>query len=708
MTAEKTSGKSFFKEYFLFKLKKIRGFAAALAALNFVCVIVCAVCLICMQHRVMHFDEEEAYSFYSSDFILQFAILGAILCAFAAAVIMMILPALHFKMFNDRAAADTIVSLPVTYRERFWGDFLSGLSANIMSFVPCAVIAEILMAITQNGPVKALVRKMNDSPLYKNRDYYLSSIRDDFAGTAFKVIITLLICYIAAYCIGTFVTSCCGKLSSAVIFSFAGIFALAAFVTSAGAMFSMYAKGVVFSEVKFDSILYVPLIGMIYNAVNFIFQGTRLLAERPLYIIIHLVIISMLLVGAYFLGKRRKTESIGRDFVYGAVYHIIMLTALSSVINIIFISALPNGVSKSYDKFFFLIIALAAYAFFEFIRYRKFKKMLISAARFTGVFAVCLVSWSIVRATSSFGIGDFIPSAASVREVQLSGESFYFSLNGDGRDYIYRDREAIRSIENEHRKLLEYDLDLGRNLNISYILKDGREIKRFYGNTTEQYDSIDAFVAEVKKLPMYNTDIYGFLSDPEYDELTVYYVPSEYDTNCPRFTVKPEKTDELIRMLKYDIENKFSEVANWDTRSIVEFNYTRNGESKSDYYRVQKNFLDVVEFVNNPDNFVDNEETVRKSAHFTVIYSDDSGKAPITRMNVIFDDNDPSMNVQYLLKNIERADDIGSGTKISDKFVIFKDDGDSGEYVVRRDNENSAALAMMDLFEEQLQLKVGS
>lgn len=694
-----------FGKYYLYKLGRLKGFAIAFLALNILSLVGwgafayarfasdLADVRIGIMHGINSSDKGDLVAY------------GALACFIAGMLLMIVMAVVNFKSFTDRPSVDLLCALPITYKERFAGDFLSGLTVSMVSFVPCAVISVILMTAAQNGPLKELTRALKDTGqllFYGSlRDYYYPDVQDKIALFAFKIILSVLLCYIAAYCIGTFAAVCCGKVSSSVLTALGLIAALPTLFLFTESIIMYNSEGLP-DDAPYSMFL-IPPISFLASAadrINFDFRffDGFFVITAPFYLIVNLLVIAAVIIGAYFLGKRRKVEKTGHAFVYTAFYHAVTISAIAVTAEAAFAYYYVErddgrgGSMGPFDIIFSLIVAFAVYMFIEFLRLRNLKALPKSAVRFIVAALVCVLFNVGTEATESFHLGYSIPNSAFVKSVEVYGEYFYSGrdYNDNAINYTYRNRDSVKTIIKEHRNLVNASPKGGYDQWITYYMRDGRVITRRYA---EKDDAVKQFSENVKLLPMENPELFGIVNEPDTQWLSAEYNAEANSTYSKSYAVKPEKIGELAELLRYDIENRHYK--EFGTYKYVEFRFMKDGNEESGGYDIYDSYFNTNAFLENPDNFVNmTEESVGDC--FTVNYSDTGPQSSVREITATFYKNNTSSSVKELERYIRLSD--GSFEE-SAAFKITS--SDKKHYAVSVEDAERAYYALIRLLDQQ-------
>ncbi|MDE6732339.1 MAG: hypothetical protein K2J77_05630, partial [Oscillospiraceae bacterium] len=236
------------------------------------------------------------------------------------------------KLYNNRACVDTLGSLPISYRERFFGDLLSGVCSNFISFVPLFMISLIFMG-NMRDPKYAAIEG------YFVMDYLLvPRMFTDF-------FLTMLFIYLGVYAVTIFVSSCCGKKGSAVLYSFIAMAVLPGiYLVYGNDMFSRVLGMDAFYELMKNVCMLPPLGPVVSILMANTYRGDNsadpkncMINENPFYLVIFLIITAAFIAGAYFIGKRRRAENVGESFAFKSAYHVLTLTFMVLLIGASFV-----------------------------------------------------------------------------------------------------------------------------------------------------------------------------------------------------------------------------------------------------------------------------------------------------------------------------------------------------------------------------------
>lgn len=603
----------------------------------------------------------------------------------ASIIMITITTAKSLKLYHSRAAMDTLGCLPLSYGERFWGDFLSGLSANLISAVPMAVIGLCI-----NNAMRSIMDSVASLDKY--------SLLEEFQNLPHflnMLIITYLITYIGVYAVTTLVSSCTGKLGSAVIFSLMTMIVIPGLYMSFGAFFFSRILGAEPAVETSQHIGAIPPFGSIFALLIVMFtDGANLLdmklgVELTDCLIIMLLITAAYIVGAYLLGKYRKAEKTGKSFAYNSAFTVVTLM-LCAMIFMMFAENLISG--NILAKLFVAAVTFLAFFALNYSQYKRLKGFWKQALKFAGTFAVCFAFIIVVDNTKAFGLSKKLPDRSKIDEVHIS------AITSFRDEYTFRSDEAIDTILKEHKKLLEYDLEAGNNVTITYIT-GGRKFQRSYGYYSEDKGSvnpIEAFGNEISKLTPYIKPDLGLLESADFSDIDAmfeYFGDNRRDDafdGKPEGRLKTEKLPELAELLKYDIENN-SKAQN----GIAYLRLQSRTSWQNGYFEIQKSYEKTLEFLMNPDIYQNSDDDNDTEKCYFFSYYPDDGE---TQINLEVSTSSGSEALEELLKYVEIQKE--NSDVYSEDFLVFDTNGGTIKYGVLRENEQAAVKALARLFRE--------
>lgn len=700
----KTNKQSFFKDYYRYKLRSLKGFNITFLVMNMIITVVFAlvVLITCTALKNYDTDANNAYYYYS---IFSYYMMGILLLIFIAEnVLIMIMAAVNMKFCHNRSAIDTIGGLPLTVEQRFFGDFLSGLSSFAPTFFIGCIPSLIMMAVIQFGISPEYRAAM--TALGRSRIYLAEPFEDKFVLIGLLAIAMMFICLAASYTIACFVTSCSGKLNTSIIFTFITVIVLPIILIFYGGFILNNATGVIDDE-YFFIIDTLPPVGTIALLVVSFFHNLWGDYEFPVTspgVIVMLAVVILPAVGAYLITKKRKAEAVDKPFINKALY-----MAATFVISITVCGMMLYAFEVPAFVLIVLTFTVAACIWIEYAGSHSGRTFWKGLVRFAVSAAVCGIFAGIVYGTHSFNIGKKLPDEGKVEFVMVNGsylrrQGYYPELN--------HDRSVISIVLSEHQKIIDELDEFTRVQNsydynsilIRYYLRDGSSVVREYTARNEKTDKlITDFCDTLLKMPeVYNKTTLGMLDLP-CDSISY---RDNGETDAPMHVIKASVQNELIECLKTDMLNRPKNYNNYATRysRYIYYSY-RDGSGKAkeqviEIFDIDKNTL---EFLSNTDNFsTEISVSIDDNAHYAVYYYTDGlvyTDGPKDKLDytiyIEFEADTPAKRelISYFETEYTAADNL------SNKFYI---EAGGKRLKVKPENEQAALTAMIKLIKEQV------
>lgn len=721
--------KSFFGDYILYKLRGKRSMMIASAVMNFLSTtLIGALATYYINIMKKYLVLEDSPSKELLGMQGPIVIIGALIAAGASiaalTIIIMFTPASTFEFFVKKNLTDTLGCLPLTYRQRFWGDFLGGLGVHMISFIPCSALGLILSAAANGGMSDAVKKYVDDSILRNSAD-------NIFVKWYLSYILLLFVGYMGAYAVSCFVTVCCGRSFNAKACSLISHILPAGLVSVYCSCAFSVVVGIDHTTAWMRAIAAIPPVGTWFSAIYmgsygftmFNYMDERLdkaffILREPAYFIIIAVLLAVLIFGAYFLGKLRKNERTGREFVFGGAYYVL------SVMTVVFIIGIVPMVRDEMPWLFSrwsicaILVALVIYVVIELIHERSFKWIWMTVLRFVAMCLVCQGFFMVAYYSRGFGVEEYLPPRAFVSEVRVSGNNFFNDVH-DG-SYIYRSDEAISTILSEHEKLLgernEYGemegIFTGDDISITYVLKNGREVVRSYRtpHNSATFEPMSKTLIEVcdaiHRLTPTDSSALGFIDDPQYDSISITYYKLNPDetfayVRYPAVYITKSREDEFMELLRYDTINNLSRMQRKVGEIII--SYTTNGRPDWDTYYIYDGYTSTLEFLNDPANITE-EPPEKKEIIYTFSFSwgywDMDGEDAsygegenISDMMVFVSSADESAEAKELIGYLRNISDIPAG-EVSKNLAIYSNSSD-GDLSVTTEDEQAVIRAML-------------
>lgn len=721
--------KNFFGDYILYKLRGMHSMAVASAVMNFLSTTLlgaAAFYYVVTMNKYLTLEDDSAKWLLENQVPIVVTAVLIVACAaiVGLTIVVIFTPASVFDFFVKRDRIDTLGCLPLTYRQRFWGDFLSGLGVHMISFIPCSAAGLILCAIADGCTSDAFNDYFYDMVLYNS-----AVIRNVFLKAYLSYLLLLFVGYMGAYAVSCFVTVCCGRMFNAKACSLICQILPAGLVTVYCSCAFMNTVGVDIYDEWTKALAVIPPVGTWFSAIfrggsnttAFNDIGVRLgraffLCKQPWYLAVIALILVALIIGAYFLGKLRRNERTGRDFVFKSAYYVLSVMTVVFIIGIIQMTRGEMPWIFSLGSVFAIIVAFVVYAAIEFIHTRSFKRIWETALKFITICLACQGFFLLAHNTGGFGAGKYLPPRALISEVRISGNKILDPLISRSDEYyIYRSDDAISTILSEHEKLIgeTSNVRTGNDIGITYVLKNGGEVVRGYGTTYVNGVAWSETLAEmcgaIRQLTPTDSSVLGFVDDPQYDEIEIVYYKMTHDKELGAVRsgavyVAEGREDEFMELLKHDIINNYT----WYQSNVGEINirHSLNGTGDWEQYYIHEGYEDTIAFLNDPANMTDKPKEEPKEFVYHITFSwgrrntESDPDAPhgegeaISQIMVIFSSADESAEARELIGYLSPVSEVPAG-EVSKNFIVHSNNDADGVLCIAEKDERAVIAAIL-------------
>ena len=462
---ERVSCKSFFKEYLIYRIK------AQKTNLILCCILNALTLPLFVIAQLKGFDGSlSEFYFFGTYFPIICGIFLITLAAVGAAS--------SFEYYSNKTLTDTIGSLPLPYRHRFWGDFISGYIANVAPVIPFALISAVFAGA--------------------NSEYKEFFAKQQFSAFRFMLCMTftLVIALTFTYLFAVLVISACGRAVKSVLFSVFGTGALAGTVTGIAGVFAVGMLGVNPAGYMFTAARFVPPFGSVIelmHGVNFLNEasfevyngewwdpemglGGIFANSDILYILYYVILGAGLTLGAYYLGKRRRSERTGSAFAVRPMFYVISSLFSAAAVFLATVMLVDSGNSFG-EKLIMAAGAGGLACIVSVVMYLPKLKRLpecILCGMLSVGFSVGAVA--LIKGTGSFGLAYLPENANEIEHIRVNYE-YSITDKSDIKQYVKNINDILRN----ERDTLGYGAVY--NYFIEYKTSDGRVTERSYTNS---------------------------------------------------------------------------------------------------------------------------------------------------------------------------------------------------------------------------------
>lgn len=568
-----------------------------------------------------------------------------------------------FQHLTRRNKTDTLMCLPLTHSQRFWGDFLTGYITGVSPIIPCGILGIIIGAIAQYSyPIP------------------------QFTRLALMYAATLFFIMTFAYVLSVLAASLCGNIPGGIVTSVLLALITAGIPSLWGLYFTHCIAGYpteylfqsstdspvpsIFMIGEFNETLNINRVWGILDVEEFL--GNDFSVENPLNIIVYTLLSVGIAALAYYISKFRKYEHTGETFAtkYSAtIITILLCVTVTGLVCIWFTHNAGILFSSITSIVLSAIICLAA----ELIL-RRGKKKLVKRIITYAVAAFATVGVTVLfYGTGALGYSYYLPKADKIVSAELS-------YNAKTNLFTFNKQSDIEKFRENHNQFLKnYMPYLKTNVTyvdvsevtIEYTLDNGKKFTRAYSVTPKEYttegrkkmkECHDALYSLHTLLDDYTTQLAAPLLDSKNDEIYL-----TIGGTFGKYQVYPDKVSEFKQILHDDILSHFDP-------ALLPIGVARVSDNDDNKTKKVFSILDTYEntlaFIKNPENaefrYSDNPIRYHISISngdidlFVKISNDDSDSPAVKELESLMKVCNPLDGETLYSEEYERALEISS------------------------------------------------
>lgn len=363
----------------------------------------------------------------------------------------MIIALFHFNYLYRKTIADMNYALPLNATQRFFADFLSGLTVYLAPFVGAVILSIAIFGI--------------GTPFLDLKEFW--NVFPNILKMAF-IVFTAMILF---YSLSVLAISFCGNTFEA-IFSIIAFNSLipAAIACLWFAMCESEPYGIEDSAIMMKNIFtstspigsfvffvnYAAEVEYYYDSFNY---------YTPLFfkwIFITLAVSALYMLAAYLLCRIRKAEDVSKPYVYKSAFYAMMTMAVFCVLSLFI--AMGAFVAAG--------IAICAVGWFimEVITRRGFKKFWQAGVGFVLSVISVIFFCQICKLTNGFGMAKSVPSTVSVESVRISTGyiDYYDNIRFRDKDVIKASVELQKELVDRHFNFDDYEYETVESTNNAF------------------------------------------------------------------------------------------------------------------------------------------------------------------------------------------------------------------------------------------------
>ncbi len=593
-----------FKNYFRFKIYDQKLIAAISAIVGLIAFLQLSVILLIISRSNMDYSQRDQLMMFS-----RMIYIVALVAAFGVAAYT------AFSSFDfciNKHKTDMLGSLPISHRERFFGDLLSGYILSVLPFSLVSALS-IPFAAAAGG---------------------IYSFSAEYTGYYAYVVLTVFFTLTFLYAIGVLSAAVSGRIIGAIACGVIFVVALETVIHGSVSLFCSNITGFEYTELEENIKGLLPLVSNTWtntdnlSQINRMFLGTVEQAEvsfksspelyavgNMLNIIAWCAVIAVIICAAFFLSKFRKAERIGGAFGHKYGFYFIIPLIVYVVVIII--------TTDAYNELAFPVIIATAivsgviFLVFEISMRRGWKNFFVGLGVFAASFASIMGTIVLIRITGAFGLRNKLPNVDDIVSVEFN-------------DYKFNDKEDIAAVRQKHLNILEIykpsiDNDLlstgRRRYNISgepvyeggeycirYTLKNGDQVDRvyrvsFYDETGEKCRN------DFKNIPIglkaYNDQLLSKLENYNLDSCDIMY-----KGYIGGRTLKPEKINELIKLIYEEQQGRVVGSSDKRVGNVTFLNSEEGHDKDAISLAIYESYTKTIAFITDKNNLMPEDETI--------------------------------------------------------------------------------------------------
>ena len=339
------------------------------------------------------------------------------------------IPLSQFDYLFNKTKVDMAYSLPLTRKQRFFSDYLSGLTIYISTLLGQFVLSFVISGIG----------------LLVNNEFK-KMFQHSYGELLLKFFFIMLLILLFLYTLTTFTVSCCGQTFEAVT---------SAIYVNVLLISTLFAGHALLFSNLYGVDLY-PIINRIIRIISPAGGGVVLIENVANgeklnllgWALPYIIVILLFLLLAYRNHVNRNAEDVSKPFVKKTFYYLIV------TLFTFHIAAFSYLTFKSYINLVFT--SAFVFCIFEVITNRGFKNIRKSILRFASIIAIILVVIISVEKTNCFNLVYRVSKANNVKSITITDPTVFRQNNMyDFQPKLIKE-ENIEKVIDYHKAILDY------------------------------------------------------------------------------------------------------------------------------------------------------------------------------------------------------------------------------------------------------------
>ncbi len=345
----------------------------------------------------------------------------------------------NFSYLHKKQETDTYFSFPLSAKQRFFCDYLSGLFSYLAPAVVSAAASSILSGIL------SIMDYSDYSVFHCGERYSLFTVSITLSITAIVIMAMLYtITVLSSVLCGTKSESYmnCGIINGLI----PGMITLLSYIcfNKAPGLNTFKACLPVFDKSSPFGAVYG-----FFHSISYEYRNVFALGDLLIFLFWIIAFTALYVFLSYKIYTKRKAEQTSKPYPFKLYYNILITCVTFAILSVI---------PSFYEIYFipFVILAIVFYLSFEVISKRGFKGISKSFLRCGLTIGGCLALICILNNNWCFGAANRIPDAEDVKAIYISGD--YDAAFGDKEDcFKVTSDEGIEAVLVFHSDCLEYD-----------------------------------------------------------------------------------------------------------------------------------------------------------------------------------------------------------------------------------------------------------
>lgn len=491
-----------------------------------------------------------------------------------------------FSYLHQKNKTDMIMSLPITTKQRFWSDFLSGLLMYVLPYLFSLIPTGIILGIL-------------------NSKYDLDRIIGMDLKTIIFSFIALFLIMIMLYAFILLALVCCGTLRGAITYIIALNAIIPLFFLIIGLCVSElnYLVDSFYAVINYMDITspaggFAYLGALLYDdSVGGIFYDTYVMISWGVKYVIFIVIVIFV---AYLLYKKRKNEDTGKFLIYDFIYHILAIMIIVSLF----------GLGITIDNILFgFISSSVVYLIFNIFAIGKIKRRKRFQKKLTYYFAVVICTFPFIWILNMFSNSErSLPDSSNMVIYSIDSHDIY--KDSHCSIFTTKDKDIYDKVVNMYDKAYNNEDDTSRvSIGIAVVDKIGNVSSVYYHISESVFKECmqDVWVSKEYREMVANDfeeDFYDIFENHKTVDGERIFLPSigidgksEY-IMYEFYLENEEELTELIKCYQDDIRNISEEAIQKLMRKEGEY-YTL--ECKGAHYAINEDFKNTMNFIDQRD-----------------------------------------------------------------------------------------------------------